>query len=196
MNEKLKRLDAFEHFWRGCTLCPLSEQRTKVVNWRGSPDGKVFLVGQAPATEEDARGRPFVGPSGRHLDSLLASAGLGSEHIFFANMVGCKPPDGRAPTIDEMVACRPRLHSMLWMVQPRVVVLLGATASRLAGIHKLAAWRGNVVTLELLLANGKFFTSPAISTYDPSISLGSKDQEQTDRTLILDLQRAKEIAYG
>ena len=112
-----------------CRACPLGEQRQQVVVGRGNPRAPLLLIGEAPGAEEDASGLPFVGRSGQLLDQLLLQAGLALDHdLYLCNAIKCRPPGNRRPTPAELAACRPWLAEQLALVQPQLVVLVGATA--------------------------------------------------------------------
>ena len=88
-----------------------------------------MLIGEAPGAREDALGQPFVGRSGQLLDRLLLEVGLNPESdLYICNAVKCRPPQNRRPKRAELTACRPWLNRQIDQVNPRVIVLLGATA--------------------------------------------------------------------
>lgn len=197
VKEKLKKLDDLEALWRKCEACPLSVQRAKVVMWRGSPAGRIFMIGEAPGADEDEQGIPFVGRAGRRLDVLMKAARISADDVFIANMVGCRPPGNRRPEAEELKACRRRLEAMLWIVQPSVVVLLGATAARLAGINTISQWRGQPTSLELCLYNGEVREWPALPTYHPSFLLRARERAgEIKQEMVSDLKKARRMAYG
>jgi uracil-DNA glycosylase family 4 len=112
-----------------CQGCPLAQGRQQVVFSRGNPQARLMLIGEAPGAQEDALGQPFVGRSGQLLDQLLAEAGLDSNRdAYICNGVKCRPPENRKPTARELAACRPWLEQQIVLVQPQVLVLVGATA--------------------------------------------------------------------
>lgn len=114
-----------------CTRCALSGGRTNVVFGSGDPDADLMIVGEGPGRREDEQGLPFVGPSGRLLDQLLAEIGLAREQVYITNVVKCRPPGNRDPRDDEIEACKPYLRSQLQLIDPRVVLTLGNFASKL-----------------------------------------------------------------
>lgn len=118
---------------RGCLACPeLVASRTTVVAGilpSASTRADVLLVGEAPGAQEDEAGMPFVGKSGQLLDSLLAEARLARERVAVANVLKCRPPGNRKPRRGEVARCRPWLARQIELVDPRVVVALGATAA-------------------------------------------------------------------
>lgn len=112
-----------------CRACGLCEGRAQVVVWRGRLDADVLFVGEGPGAEEDARGQPFVGRSGRLLDQWVAAMGLAERHCV-TNIVRCRPPQNRPPKPAEMEACWPHLRAFLGFVDAPVVVAVGATAAK------------------------------------------------------------------
>ena len=88
-----------------------------------------MVIGEAPGAEEDARGIPFVGRSGRLLDECLAQVGLNrAEDAYICNLIKCRPPGNRRPTPAEIKACRPWLDQQITEVNPDILLVLGATA--------------------------------------------------------------------
>ena len=127
-NEALAALEALHQQILVCTQCPLHKGRTHAVPGEGNPNAKVMFIGEAPGEQEDAQGRPFVGPAGRFLNELLALAGLSRDEVFITNVVKCRPPNNRTPTNDEILACRPYLEAQIALIRPSVVCLLGSAA--------------------------------------------------------------------
>jgi len=124
-----RSLEALAEACERCRRCELAAGRRQVVICRGNPAAKLMLIGEGPGAEEDATGQPFVGRSGRLLDALLAAAGLDSQRdVYLCNVVKCRPPGNRRPTTAEMAACRPWLERQIDLVNPPLIVLLGATA--------------------------------------------------------------------
>lgn len=112
-----------------CRRCGLAEGRRQVVLSRGNHAARLMLIGEAPGVQEDEEGFPFVGRSGRLLDQLLAAAGLDRQgDVYICNVVKCRPPGNRRPTTVELAACRPWLEQQIALVDPALIVLLGATA--------------------------------------------------------------------
>ena len=128
----VSRLAELADLAAGCTRCPLAATRTQVVFGVGDPDADLMFVGEAPGREEDLRGEPFVGRSGRLLDRLLdEELGTDRSAVYIANVVKCRPPDNRDPRPDEIAACRPYLAAQVDLIAPKVVVTLGNFATRL-----------------------------------------------------------------
>ena len=111
-----------------CTRCPLHQGRTQTVFSRGSGRVRVCFVGEGPGQEEDEQGVPFVGKAGQLLDRMIAAMGLARDDVYVCNVVKCRPPGNRKPEPDEMSACLPFVRRQLELMDPEVVVALGATA--------------------------------------------------------------------
>ena len=113
-----------------CTRCTLHSGRTTLVFGAGNPDADLVFVGEAPGRDEDRQGVPFVGRAGQLLTKIIASIGLTRDEVYIANVVKCRPPHNRNPELDEVQTCEPFLFRQLDVIQPKVVVALGAFAIR------------------------------------------------------------------
>ena len=114
----------------GCLACPLGPGRMKFVFGEGDPHAQLMFVGEGPGRDEDLQGRPFVGKAGELLDKMIGALGMQREETYIANVVKCRPPDNRLPTADEAHACLGYLRRQIELVQPAVIVTLGATPLR------------------------------------------------------------------
>lgn len=126
-----------EEAWQGfvdsclsCRECALSETRTNVVIWRGGRSAPLMIVGEGPGANEDRLGVPFVGRSGRLLDSLLQSFEITENDYHICNVVKCRPPSNRDPLPEEVASCKRLLAAQIRLVRPRVFLLLGSVAYR------------------------------------------------------------------
>ncbi|MBX6350850.1 MAG: uracil-DNA glycosylase, partial [Clostridia bacterium] len=137
-------LTALADFAAGCRRCGLRAGCRGVVFGEGDPKARLFVVGEGPGAREDELGRPFVGRAGELLDRILAAAGFRREEVYITNVVMCRPPGNRTPEPAEVEACRPYLERKIELVDPQVIVALGATAARaLIGPHaRITAVRG------------------------------------------------------
>lgn len=113
-----------------CRDCRLREGARGVVFGEGNPSAHVLLVGEGPGATEDELGRPFVGRAGHLLDAMLRSAGFRRDSVFIANVVKCRPPGNRLPLPDEVVACYPHLKAQIRVINPKIVVCLGALSAQ------------------------------------------------------------------
>ncbi len=123
-------LDDLATFARGCTRCGLRQGCKGVVFGEGDPHAHLCLIGEGPGATEDELARPFVGRAGELLDKILEAAGFRRQDVYISNVVLCRPPDNRTPEDAEISACRPYLHRRLELIDPAIVVLLGATPLR------------------------------------------------------------------
>jgi len=114
-----------------CHLCQLSKHRTNVVFGEGNLQAKLMFVGEGPGASEDSLGRPFVGKSGELLTKMIENVlKLKREDVYIANIVKCRPPNNRTPHEEEAYTCLPYLQKQLEIINPKIVVSLGATAYR------------------------------------------------------------------
>lgn len=112
-----------------CQRCELGQTRTHAVVGRGNLNAQIMIVGEAPGQNEDETGLPFVGRSGQLLEKILASVNLTTEEdVYIANINKCRPPNNRVPTPSEMAACLPYLSEQIRLVDPKIILLTGATA--------------------------------------------------------------------
>lgn len=145
-----------------CKRCKLSSHRNRVVFGEGVRHPLVMVIGEGPGAEEDASGRPFVGRAGQYLDKWLAPIGLSrSKNVYIGNIVKCRPPENRVPEPDEIASCLPYLRKQIALLEPKLIMLAGATAAhtmlgRSEGVGKL---RGETFDCE-----GRV----AVVTYHPS----------------------------
>ncbi len=111
-----------------CTACPLYEKRINVVVGEGDLFAPIMFVGEGPGEEEDKTGRPFVGKAGQLLTKILESVQLKREDVYICNVVKCRPPENRVPTVEEQKACGHFLYAQIMIVDPIYIVPLGSTA--------------------------------------------------------------------
>jgi uracil-DNA glycosylase family 4 len=154
-----------------CVKCPhLASSRKNVVFGVGNIDAQLMFVGEAPGADEDAQGEPFVGAAGQLLTKIISATGLSRADVYIANILKCRPDTpgqsygNRKPTPEEMATCIPYLHEQIDLIQPKVIVALGATAvegllGKTVGITKL---RGNWQT---------YRGTPLMPTFHPSYLL-------------------------
>ena len=128
-----------------CKRCPLLvKNRTNVVFGVGDADScKVVIIGEAPGMKEDTFGVPFIGPSGKILNSFLEEINLSREKdVYILNTILCRPPKNRNPKSEELKNCKERLEKQLFILKPKVLITLGNFATRYIlntkeGINKL-----------------------------------------------------------
>jgi uracil-DNA glycosylase len=109
--------------------CPLKSTATNLVFGDGCGSARIVLIGEAPGAEEDRRGIPFVGPSGRLLDRMLASIQLDRTKVFISNTIFWRPPGNRSPTSSEVATCMPFVERMIELIGPAILIALGGPAA-------------------------------------------------------------------
>ncbi len=115
---------------RRCCKCGLGSSRTNAVPGEGDPNARIMFVGEAPGADEDAQGRPFVGRAGKLLDKIIIACGLKRSDVFIGNILKCRPPENRDPTAEEIISCLPYLQRQIEIINPEIIVALGALAAR------------------------------------------------------------------
>ena len=109
--------------------CPLKNTATNLVFGDGCTSARIIFIGEAPGAEEDRRGVPFVGPSGRLLDRMLESIQLDRNKAFISNTIFWRPPGNRSPTSSEVATCMPFVERIIELIDPRILVALGGPAA-------------------------------------------------------------------
>lgn len=113
-----------------CKRCELCENRTQVVHSTGSETADLMVIGEAPGADEDLRGEPFVGRAGKLLTKILEAIDFERKDVFIGNINRCRPPKNRQPTLEESAMCKPFLLREIAVVRPKVIVVLGNTATK------------------------------------------------------------------
>jgi uracil-DNA glycosylase len=150
----------------GCQKCPhLAATRTQTVFGVGSNVARLMFVGEAPGADEDRLGKPFVGRAGQLLtDMITKGMGLTRDQVYIANVLKCRPPDNRPPTLEEAANCRGYLEQQIAVVRPEFLCLLGRTAASTL----------LETTLSMGMLRGKWHHYrgiPTLVTYHPSYLL-------------------------
>lgn len=142
-----------ESAMQSCNACVLARGRKNVVPGRGSLKARVLFVGEGPGEQEDLQGIPFVGAAGKLLDLALEALLFNPDDYYIANIVKCRPPANREPTDEEATACMPFLRAQFKLIDPKIMVCLGATAAKniISKDIKITAARGRWVERKGLL---------------------------------------------
>lgn len=178
-----------------CVACDLAVTRANVVFGDGSPEAPLMLIGEGPGQNEDATGKPFVGRAGALLDQCLRENGITRKHVYITNVVRCRPTsveagrvNNRPPTPEETRACAVWLEQTIEIVQPLVILCLGAPAAN-AIIHK-----GFKITQE----RGQWFESRfvryAMAAWHPAyiLRLEGEAYAAARRALVSDIAAARQ----
>lgn len=155
-HEQLKN-DALE-----CNKCVLSEDRNNVVFNSGNTNANILVIGEGPGQQEDEMGLPFVGRSGQLLTKIFESVGINRDDIYIANTVKCRPPENRTPLPKEIDACQDYLIRQVQIVQPKIILLLGAAAlkSTLGDKHAITKVRGQWFTQPVNYMDDELYIMP------------------------------------
>jgi DNA polymerase len=187
-------IDAVREAAAGCTACELYATATQTVFGEGRPEADLMLVGEQPGDQEDLQGRPFVGPAGGVLDRALTDAGIDRDRVFVTNVVKhfrWRPSGKRRlhekPNARQVRACRPWFEAELGLVQPDVLVLMGATAAQavLGPAFRVSTQRGVFVASDA--------APRVIATIHPSAILRSRDADEREAayaSFVADLKTA------
>jgi uracil-DNA glycosylase family protein len=183
----------------GCKACPLWESGTQTVFGEGLKRARLMLIGEQPGDREDIEGHPFVGPAGGILDKALEQAEIERGDAYVTNVVKHFKwtPKGKrrihqAPKAEEIKACAPWLEAELDVVDPEVLVCLGATA-----VKAVIGTKARVMK-----DHGRFVESKlgrtAVPTLHPSAILRADDEDRADAMglLVGDLAKVRERLDG
>jgi uracil-DNA glycosylase len=174
----------------GCTKCPLSRTRAQVVVYRGSPTPFVLFVGEAPGTDEDRKGQPFVGRAGKRLDQAVKELRLSDNEVGFLNLIKCHPPNNRFDRTAER-ECRPYLERQLEILRPGCLVTLGSHALR--AFAPTAGTITNAAGTPILADHRPIFPlfHPAASLHNPRLIPRWKSDLSALQRFLMDLPRQK-----
>lgn len=160
-----ENIEALQKLCSNCYLCELSKSRHKVVFGKGNIKSDILFVGEAPGATEDSQGEPFIGRAGEMLTNMIERVlERPRSSVYISNIVKCRPPNNRIPTSKEVLTCRPYILKEIDIVQPKLIVALGATAFRYLTND----------TAAISKARGNFFDFNGINvlpTYHPSYLL-------------------------
>ena len=143
---KTEQLKNFYLEIKGCMNCALGSTRNNFVFGDGNPDADIMVIGEAPGADEDETGHPFVGRAGQLLTAILKAVNFQRKDVFICNILKCRPPQNRKPQSDEVAKCSPYLHRQIEIIQPKIILALGATAANtlLENQSALGDMRGKV----------------------------------------------------
>jgi uracil-DNA glycosylase family protein len=188
-------IDALRVAAAECTACPLFAHATQTVFGAGPRDARIMLVGEQPGDQEDRAGKPFIGPAGRLLDEALVTVGIDRSRVYLTNVVKHFKWVARGkrrihskPNAREIQACRPWLDAEIKILQPEVIVCLGATAAQalLGRDFRVSRQRGTFVSSPL--------APHVIATVHPSSLLRAPDQATREREMRLFLEDLSIVA--
>jgi uracil-DNA glycosylase family protein len=191
-------LDHLKNAAARCRACDLYRSGTQTVFGEGQPGAQVMFIGEQPGDQEDRAGKPFVGPAGRMLDEALAAVGIDRTRVYVTNVVKHFKWEARGkrrihskPNAREIRACRPWLEAELEDVEPKVVVLLGATAAQalLGPKFRVTQERGKPI-------DNTSLAPIVVATVHPASILRAPDPETREaegRAFVEDLRTVKHL---
>lgn len=203
--DKQERLAELSRAWSECRGCGLSQTRRNVVVGFGNPHARIMLIGEAPGANEDEEGLPFVGLSGQLMDNILAAVSAdpaivaaeqachevkGNERLvrarelrsllwqeyFFTNIIGCHPPENRDPSNPEVTACIPRLHYLIQLVDPMLIIGCGRVAVETLLKRRVQITHAQGEMFDIQIPGQVIsYTIPVLATLHPSYLLRKND---------------------
>ena len=127
-SDKAKNLEKLKESISNIKNCELKKKATNIVFADGNPKSKIMILGEAPGSNEDHEGLPFVGRAGALLDKMLASINLDRKNVYISNIINYRPPENRRPTDDEINRYLPFIKKHIEIIAPKILILLGSTA--------------------------------------------------------------------
>lgn len=172
-----------------CEACSeLVANRTQTVFGVGNENADWLVIGEAPGADEDRQGEPFVGRAGQLLNNMLLAIGLRREQVYIANILKCRPPNNRDPSINEATACEAFLKRQIELIQPKIILVVGRIAAQ------------NLLKTDTPIGKmrGKSYhygddNIPVVVTYHPAYLLRSPGEKRKSWD---DLKRARAIVNG
>jgi uracil-DNA glycosylase family 4 len=126
--DKVDNLERLKKSISNIKNCSLKSAATNMVFSDGNPKSKIMLLGEAPGSNEDQEGLPFVGRAGTLLDKMLASIDLNRKNVYISNIINYRPPENRRPTEEEVIRYLPFVKKHIEIIAPKILILLGSTA--------------------------------------------------------------------
>jgi DNA polymerase len=126
--DKAENLERLKKSISNIKNCSIKNNATNIVFSDGNPKSKIMLIGEAPGSNEDQEGLPFVGRAGTLLDKMLASINLDRKNVYISNIINYRPPENRRPTNEEMNRYLPFIKKHIEIIAPKILILLGSTA--------------------------------------------------------------------
>ena len=173
--DKAENLERLKNSIGAIKNCGLKSSSTNIVFSDGNPKSKIMLVGEAPGSNEDQEGLPFVGRAGALLDKMLASINLDRKNVYISNIINYRPPENRRPTDEEVNRYMPFIKKHIEIINPKILILLGSTAMNalIGNDAVISEIRGRWIEKEF----GKCKTS-VIVTFHPAFLMRQPTQKK------------------
>ncbi|MHA1539624.1 MAG: uracil-DNA glycosylase [Alphaproteobacteria bacterium] len=193
--KETKTLPALKALLGEFESCALKKTAMNLVFADGQEDADVMVIGDAPGSDEDRQGLPFVGESGKLLDKMLASIGLNrTENVYLSNIVPWRPPGNRQPSTTEIALCLPFMEQHIALKKPKLLVFIGGTVTKaLLGTEKtvqkagITQLRGQWFDYKPRMMEGAEI--PALVMYHPAYLLRSPQQKRLAWQDLLSLKK-------
>ena len=174
--DKCLTLEELKNYMLDFNGCDLKKTATQLVFSDGNPKSNIMIIGEAPGAEEDRQGKPFCGASGKLLDKMLASINLDRNTVYITNVIPWRPPGNRTPTENEISLMKPFLMRHIEIVDPKILVAVGGSASKAILDIEGGILRHRGVWKEISLS--KSSAIPAIATLHPAYLLRAPNQKK------------------
>jgi len=173
--DKAENLERLKKSIGAIKNCSLKSSATNIVFSDGNPKSKIMLVGEAPGSNEDQEGLPFVGRAGALLDKMLASINLNRKNVYISNIINYRPPENRRPTDEEVNRYMPFIKKHIEIINPKILVLLGSTAMNALIGNDIVISKARGRWIEKELGNGK---TSVIITFHPAFLMRQPAQKK------------------
>ena len=183
--------------WKTCTNCDLYKCRRQVVFGAGGSRASLLVLATHPGREEDLQGTPHVGEAGQRVRTLLRELHIPKSLVWLDTLLACVTPENREPQRAELDACRPRLHELINLLDPDLILAMGKlTVTELTGRREsIAELRGTFFRAQI---PGRYvdYSVPVLATYHPGQFLRNPDSSEfgNERKWTEDFSRALAIA--
>ena len=156
-----------------CQWCQeLANTRSQTIFGQGNESTDLMIISEAPSSDEDIQGHPFVGKSGELLDNMLLAIGIKRENIYMTNIIKCQPPNNRDPHKDESAACAAFLNAQIDHIKPKLILALGRIAA-----HNLLDVKTPVGQLRSTTHKHETSQTDLIISYHPAYLLRNPNQK-------------------
>lgn len=178
-----------------CQKCKeLASQRTQTVFGEGNADADIVFLGEAPGSDEDKQGVPFVGRSGKLLSNILQACGIKRQEIYILNILKCRPPSNRNPLPQEVDNCQSFLKLQLNIIDPKYIICLGTVAAQ-----NLLGLKTSIGMLRGQWRKHPSYSAKILCTYHPAFLLrnpsAKKDVWKDMNMLIGDIQKISPTGF-
>lgn len=193
----MSSIPKLEKTWKACTKCSLNECRRQVVFGTGGSRASLLVIATHPGREEDLQGEPHVGDSGQRVRAVLRELRVPKDLVWLDNLLACVTPENREPKREELDACRPRIHELINLLDPDLILAMGKLT-----VVELTGRRESIDDLRGVFFRTKVpgrvveYDVPVLATYHPGQFLHNPDSSEfgNERKWAEDFGRALAVA--